>query len=386
MDSVFPQQDLPIIRQPQDQTKTEKNKTDELHTIATGGTIDSHWEPTKDTVISNTQSIIPQYLRNVRLPHHDVSSETIILKDSREIDLATQKIIGEQVAESAHLRILVTTGTYLMPDIAGAIFHHPACQQFGRMDKMVVVTGGTIPLKGFSISDSGFNLGMSAAILQDHPDIPVALVMSGMCLDVSKGVKKDLTSAVFVNSGYLDEYDVLGYKNFFLIPAGGSIDFELDHLDGLRPARDSAIPNYLRTCIRMQRPFYAINPFIKDSRDLTDENLKLIADIINDNHAQHILITTGLYKIQKIQQYLRNTLTGDNLSKRIILTGSRIPLGSGEISDAPFNLGYALGKMATLPPGVHVALNGVIMSDAENVIDLLYTPEEKAILRAKNNL
>jgi len=46
-----------------------------------------------------------------------------------------------------------------------------------------------------------------------------------------------------------------------------------------------------------------------------------------------------------------------NIKKTIVLTGAMIPYKFGS-SDGLFNLGSALAFVQTLPPGVHIAMNG----------------------------
>ena len=50
-------------------------------------------------------------------------------------------------------------------------------------------------------------------------------------------------------------------------------------------------------------------------------------------------------------------LSGADLQKTIVLTGSMIPYEIAH-SDALFNLGFACGIAQTLPAGVYVAMNG----------------------------
>jgi L-asparaginase len=49
------------------------------------------------------------------------------------------------------------------------------------------------------------------------------------------------------------------------------------------------------------------------------------------------------------------------IDKTIILTGSMLP-ESMKGSDAPFNIGLAVGALTLLPPGVYIALNGSVTS------------------------
>ncbi|MFH1218246.1 MAG: asparaginase domain-containing protein [Candidatus Peregrinibacteria bacterium] len=355
--------------------------THELHTVATGGTLDSKWEPSKDTAVPNDESIVPRYFENVRLPQHNVTHETVCLKDSRDIDADLQDKIAAVIAESIYKKILAVTGTYLMPDFARGVKEHPASKRFKQMRKRVVLTGSGTPMNGYLRSDGGFNLGMGTAVLQEDTDALISIVMNGMCLDVERGIKKDLTKAILGSSDRKN--DVLGYNNFTLIPVGGSIDFEPDGLDGVIPARNSIIPAYLRENVHLQKDFDAINPCVKDSRELKDEDIDLVVDIIKESTSEHTLITLGIYDIRRVQEELQKKLEGAK-DRKIILTGSRYPLASTDMTDATFNLGYALGKMPFAQNGVNVALNGMLLEDDDNIIELLFTKEEQEKLKAAN--
>lgn len=346
----------------------------ELHHAATGGTIDSHWSPSDDTAIPNDQTVVPEYLDNVRLPRHKVTSETICLEDSRKIGIDKQDQIAARISESPRRRIIGTSGTYLMPDISTAVMKHPAAKRFDDMGKKVVMTGSGVPIKKYIRSDGGFSLGMATAVLQEEVDASVLLTMNGMVLDVAKGVRKDLTKATFSSTDRA--HDVLGYDKFTLVPVGGSIDFELDGLDGLVPASQSAIPAYLRDDVQIQRKFDGNNPYVRDSRELKDEDLDLIVDIVRGSTAEHVLVTLGIYEIRRVQAYLRDKLKESEMDRKILLTGSRFPLRATDMTDAPFNLGYALGKIPFVDNGVNIAMNGFVASDEDNLNEIIFTKEE----------
>lgn len=53
---------------------------------ATGGTIDSEWVPTEDTAIPKSESEVAKYFDSLGgLGFPEVESETLMLKDSRQI-------------------------------------------------------------------------------------------------------------------------------------------------------------------------------------------------------------------------------------------------------------------------------------------------------------
>jgi L-asparaginase len=94
--------------------------------------------------------------------------------------------------------------------------------------------------------------------------------------------------------------------------------------------------------------------FRKDSLEITEEDRELIAEKVQGDPCPHVLITHGTDTM---------ALTGRRLSgipgKTIVLTGAMQPAAFKE-SDAPFNVGFALAALQTLPPGVYLAMNGQI--------------------------
>jgi L-asparaginase len=92
--------------------------------------------------------------------------------------------------------------------------------------------------------------------------------------------------------------------------------------------------------------------FRKDSLELTEEDRDIIYGRVAEEPCQRILITHGTDTM---------ALTGQRLStiqgKTIVLTGAMQP-GAFKHSDAPFNLGFAIGCLLALPFGVYLAMNG----------------------------
>ena len=93
----------------------------------------------------------------------------------------------------------------------------------------------------------------------------------------------------------------------------------------------------------------------KDSLDMEDSDRELIYKTVNDTEDTHILITHGTDGLVKTALAL-TSIPG----KTIVLTGSMQPAQS-RISDAIFNIGYAIAAIHILPAGVYVAMNGQIL-------------------------
>lgn len=94
--------------------------------------------------------------------------------------------------------------------------------------------------------------------------------------------------------------------------------------------------------------------FSKDSLELTDEDRALIKEAIQSSSSRHILITHGTDTMVNTARVLY-----DIPDKTIVLVGSLKPARFRE-SDAVFNIGFALGVIASMPAGVYVAMNGIV--------------------------
>jgi len=73
-------------------------------------------------------------------------------------------------------------------------------------------------------------------------------------------------------------------------------------------------------------PFSSIDLFAKDSRDVTDDDLKFLINFITSIKNQKILIVTGTYMLPRIAKLLINVIPTDS-QKVIGLTGAMLPLG-----------------------------------------------------------
>jgi L-asparaginase len=98
----------------------------------------------------------------------------------------------------------------------------------------------------------------------------------------------------------------------------------------------------------------------KDSLELTDDDRRLIRERVLASPAERILITHGTDTMAETGRALKNVA-----GKTIVLTGSMQPARFRN-TDAVFNVGFALGVLQSLPPGVYLAINGQVF-DPERV-------------------
>lgn len=135
--------------------------------VITGGTIDSIWDGSKDTVIVAEHSVMPEYFDNLSKNlkfYEEIKFSEVCMKDSRAISDQDRENILKIIEESESTKIIVTHGTYTMPDTARFLEKNKK-----RRDQTVIITGSLVPIKGFDFSDGPFNLGYVFAQLQTLP-------------------------------------------------------------------------------------------------------------------------------------------------------------------------------------------------------------------------
>ena len=88
-----------------------------IHFVLTGGTIDSYYNGTRDSVEPLEHSSIPAYLKSLKLYEQTEFTE-ICMKDSRALVQADMQAVVDTIEQSPHRMFIVTHGTYTMPDTA----------------------------------------------------------------------------------------------------------------------------------------------------------------------------------------------------------------------------------------------------------------------------
>ena len=97
----------------------------------------------------------------------------------------------------------------------------------------------------------------------------------------------------------------------------------------------------------------------KDSLELTDADRLDIRAAIVASDSDKILLTHGTDTMVQTGLVL-----ADIPGKTIVITGAMQP-ATLRVSDAEFNVGFALAAAQTLPPGVYIAMNGEIFDPAK---------------------
>ncbi len=150
-----------------------------------------------------------------------------------------------------------------------------------------------------------------------------------------------------------------------IIKMGGTIEFidpAYDSVNKQLMKLDTTIESYLSNLIKPHFTF-SVEPIAsKDSREISkDDRNKLLQAILSTDH-DNIMVTHGTFTMKNTAQFLHQNSLGN---KKVVLTGSMIPVTGFSASDAGFNLGFVIASFASLSPGVYLSMNGGIFTSDE---------------------
>lgn len=150
-----------------------------------------------------------------------------------------------------------------------------------------------------------------------------------------------------------------------ILKMGGTIEFfdpAYDAINKKLMKLDTTIESYFRNLIKPHFTFSTESVAEKDSREISDDDRERLAKVIRATPHENIIVTHGTFTMRDTAQFLE----GQSIeSKKIILTGSMIPISGFAISDAGFNLGFAIASFATLEPGVYLSMNGGVFTASD---------------------
>jgi L-asparaginase len=132
-----------------------------LHFIITGGTIDSKFDPITEKTLPNDHSYIPEFIKILKL-YEQLAFSELFMKDSRDIKDSDRKKVLEAVKKSNAKRIIITHGSYTVAKTARYL-----SKELKHKKKIVIFVCALIPIRGFTPTDGGFNLGYAVAKSQD---------------------------------------------------------------------------------------------------------------------------------------------------------------------------------------------------------------------------
>ena len=142
-----------------------------------------------------------------------------------------------------------------------------------------------------------------------------------------------------------------------IFTTGGTIEgLDYDNPKDATRQNTISIEDFLNSA-KVSSPYSFERVFQKDSRFITDEDRLELAERTTAASSNQILVTHGTLTMAETAKFLGKL----GLEKTIVLVGA-LKLGTDVDSDAPFNLGFALGVVDFLEYGVYVAMNGKVFS------------------------
>ena len=103
---------------------------------------------------------------------------------------------------------------------------------------------------------------------------------------------------------------------------------------------------------------------MKDSREVTNNTREEIVASIKKSKSDNIIITHGTYTMVETAKFIEKRFQ-EFPTKKIILIGSFWPLKWYSPSDAPFNIGFAMGAISGIQPGIYVAMHSTLFAPHE---------------------
>lgn len=148
-----------------------------------------------------------------------------------------------------------------------------------------------------------------------------------------------------------------------IILTGGTIEKAYDPTTEKPEFRHrSILPDYLSEIIKAHSDLTFETLCQIDSLEMTDGVREKVVQAVGKSSSNQIIIVHGTSTMPETARYLKERVQG----KTVILTGAMIPLKEFAMSDAGFNLGYALAQIENTLAGVYVAMNARLFP-ADNV-------------------
>lgn len=146
--------------------------------LITGGTIDKRYNPLNGELTLTESSV--QSMLNQGRTEIAITLETIMLKDSLEIDNNDRQKILQHCLTHSGKRIIITHGTDTMVQTAKVLAQNIS-------DKTIVLLGAMLPYQ-FKHSDALFNLGCAVAAVQALDD-GIYITMNGQIFNHDQVIK-----------------------------------------------------------------------------------------------------------------------------------------------------------------------------------------------------
>jgi L-asparaginase len=145
--------------------------------LATGGTFDKVYYDAKNQFHIG-EPMASAILEEANVTY-DYDVESILKKDSLDINNEDRAMIRQKVEQDSHDKIIIIHGTDTMVKTA--------MELLGIEGKTIVITGAMQPAR-MRVSDSGYNMGVAATAVQLLP-VGVYVAMNGLVFDPRTTVK-----------------------------------------------------------------------------------------------------------------------------------------------------------------------------------------------------
>jgi L-asparaginase len=140
-----------------------------------------------------------------------------------------------------------------------------------------------------------------------------------------------------------------------VIATGGTFDKTYNPLSGELEFTHSHLESIFHRCRLVPHP--VLQPLmLMDSLDMTDEHRGALLKAILNSPQDRVVVTHGTDTMVESARVVGLAAVA---LKTIVFTGAMVPLTITQ-SDAEFNLGFALGCVQSLKPGVYIAMNGQV--------------------------
>lgn len=160
-----------------------------------------------------------------------------------------------------------------------------------------------------------------------------------------------------------------------IVKMGGTIEFRDPSYEKINDLMklDVSIEGYLNNLINPHFKYEIETICEKDSRDINQDDLDKLWTAIKNSKYENILITHGTFTMKDTAKFLEGLIGKEKINKKIIITGSMVPIVGFSISDAGFNLGYSIASLNSISYGVCICMNGGIFKsdEVEKNIELL---------------
>lgn len=140
------------------------------------------------------------------------------------------------------------------------------------------------------------------------------------------------------------------------VQTGGTIDKDYPHTTK-GWAFEFGEPASIRILERLNPSFeFEIQTaFQKDSLEINDADREQLTKLILKSNLEHVIITHGTDTMIETATHLAERVK----NKVIIITGAMRPEQFSN-SDAPINIGTAIGAVQLLGPGIYIAMHGIV--------------------------